>query len=250
MKVLVIGGTGLIGSHVVADLCAIGHHALAASPQTGVNTLTGEGLEEALAGVDVVVDVANSPSFADDDVMAFFRTSTGKLLAAGERAGVHHHVALSVVGAHRLPDSGYLRAKTAQEELIRTSGRPYSLVAATQFFEFVGAIADAGTVDGAVHIPPAAFQPIAAADVAGIVARVATQTPSNGLLEIGGPERVRFDEFVGRVLAERGDPRPVVSDPLARYFGALPTGSELVPGPGAELGPTTFSAWTAALAAV
>ncbi|RHW26449.1 SDR family oxidoreductase [Nocardioides immobilis] len=249
MKVVVIGGTGLIGSKVVAKLNAHGHEAVPASPDSGVNTLTGEGLADALVGADVVVDVSNSPSFADDDVLHFFRTSTGNLLAAETVAGVGHHVALSVVGSEKVPDSGYLRAKVAQEQLIKESGVPFSLVHATQFFEFVGAIADAGTVDGSVHIAPVSFQPVAAEDVATLVARTAAGSPLHGVVETGGPERVRFDEFIRNVLAERGDQRAVVTDPDARYFGAVLRGAELVPGPGATIAETTFAAWTSHQAA-
>ncbi len=246
MKVVVIGGTGLIGSKVVEKLNAHGHEAVAASPDTGVNTLTGEGLSEILVGADVVVDVSNSPSFADDDVMRFFLTSTTNLLAAEKAAGVGHHVALSVVGCHRVPDSGYLRAKAAQEQLIRESGLPYSLVEATQFFEFLGAIADAATIDGIVHLPPVSFQPMAADDVATFVARTAAGTPLDSTLEVGGPERVRFDEFVARVLAERGDEREVHADPHARYFGAELSENDIVPGPGESLGDTPYAEWASA----
>jgi uncharacterized protein YbjT (DUF2867 family) len=243
MKVVVIGGTGLIGSKVVAKLNAHGHEAVPASPDSGVNTLTGEGLADVLVGANVVVDVSNSPSFADDDVMNFFRTSTGNLLAAEKEAGVTHHVALSVVGSEKVPDSGYLRAKVAQERLIKESGIPYSLVHATQFFEFVGAIADAATVDGAVHIAPVSFQPIAAEDVATFVARTAAGDPLEGTLEVGGPDRVRFDEFIRKVLVERGDEREVVTDPHARYFGAELGEDDLVPRAGATLAETTFAGW-------
>lgn len=243
MKVVVIGGTGLIGSKVVAKLNAHGHKAIPASPESGVNTLTGEGLADVLDGADVVVDVSNSPSFADDDVLSFFRTSTGNLLAAEQKAGVRHHVALSIVGSERVPDSGYLRAKVAQEQLIKESGIPYSLVRATQFFEFVGAIAQAATVDGVVHVAPVWFQPIAAEDVATFVARTAAGQPLEGTLEVGGPDRVRFDDFIREVLADRGDEREVVTDSRARYFGAELGDEDLVPGPGATLSHTTFADW-------
>jgi len=249
MKVVVIGGTGLIGSKVVAKLTAHGHEAVPASPASGVNTLTGEGLDDALVGANVVVDVSNSPSFADDDVMKFFTTSTGNLLAAERKAGVTHHVALSVVGSEKVPDSGYLRAKVAQERLIKESGIPYSLVHATQFFEFAGAIADAGTIDGAVHIAPVSFQPIAAEDVATFVARTAAGEPLEGTLEVGGPDKVRFDEFIRKVLAARGDEREVVSDPHARYFGAELGDEDLVPGPGGTLAETTYAEWASSQAA-
>lgn len=243
MKVVVIGGTGLIGSKVVEKLNAHGHEAVPASPDSGVNTLTGEGLAEVLVGANVVVDVSNSPSFADDDVMSFFTTSTGNLLAAEKEAGVAHHVALSVVGSEKVPDSGYLRAKVAQERLIKQSSIPYSVVHATQFFEFVGAIAQAGTVGGTVHIPPVWFQPVAGEDVATLVARTAAGEPLDGTVELGGPDRVRFDEFIRNALAERGDDREVVADPQARYFGAVLADEDLVPGPGATIAETSYAEW-------
>ena len=243
MKVIVIGGTGLIGSKVVATLNAHGHEAQAAAPQTGVNTLTGEGLDAALAGAEVVVDVSNSPSFADDDVMHFFVTSTGNLLDAEKRAGVKHHVALSVVGTGTLPDSGYLRAKAAQENLIKHSGIPYSLVHATQFFEFTKAIADASMVDGKLHLAPVHYQPIASDDVASAVSRAAIGTPLNDTWEIGGPERVRMDEFIPAALAKAGDIRDLVVDEHATYFGTELADDSLVPGPYAELGSITYEAW-------
>ncbi|MFF1633269.1 SDR family oxidoreductase [Leifsonia sp. NPDC058248] len=246
MKIVVIGGTGLIGSKVVEHLTAHGHEAVAASPNSGVNTITGEGLAEALGGADVVVDVSNSPSFADDDVLEFFTTSTTNLLAAERQAGVGHHVALSIVGAERLPNSGYLRAKVAQEKLIEDSGLPYSTVRATQFYEFVGRIADEATVDGTAILSTGLMQPIAAADVSTAVARVAAGDPINGTLEIGGPERIAQDEFVRTGLAAKGDPRTVIGDPDALYFGTKITGTELVPGPDAQLSTTTFAEWLAA----
>ena len=243
MKVVVIGGTGLIGSKLVEKLTAHGHEAVAAAPQTGVNTLTGEGLAAALVGADVVVDVSNSPSFADDDVMHFFVTSTGNLLQAEEEAGVGHHVALSVVGTGTLPDSGYLRAKAAQEELITASGVPFSIVRATQFFEFTKAIADASTVDGALHLAPVHYQPMASDDVASVVAKTAVSPALGGIKEIGGPERVRMDEFIAAALAAAGDTRELVVDEHARYFGTELADDSLVPGPGAELGATSYAAW-------
>jgi uncharacterized protein YbjT (DUF2867 family) len=243
VKIVIIGGTGLIGSKVVEKLTARGHQAVPAAPNTGVNTLTGAGLSEVLEGADVVIDVSNSPSFADADVLSFFTTSTTNLLAAEKAAGVTHHVALSVVGTERLPESGYLRAKVAQEKLIEDSGLPYSIVHATQFYEFVGSIADSATVDGQVRLPPVWFQPMAADDVASAVARVASGSPLNGRTEVGGPEKVRMDEFIRDALAARGDERPVVTDVDARYFGALPTEGELLPGPDAELSDTTYRAW-------
>jgi uncharacterized protein YbjT (DUF2867 family) len=246
MKIVVIGGTGLIGSKVVEHLIDSGHEAIAASPNSGVNTITGEGLTDVLVGAKVVVDVSNSPSFADADVLDFFTTSTTNLLAAEREAGVEHHVALSVVGSDRLPDSGYFRAKVAQEELIEASGRPYSIVRATQFYEFVGRIADEATVDGTARLSTGQMQPMAAADVSAAVARVAAGDPVNGTLEIAGPERIGMDDFVRTGLAAKGDPRTVVSDPGAEYFGTRLSGSELVPGPDAQLSTTTLADWLAA----
>jgi len=243
MKVVVIGGTGLIGSKVVENLKAHGHEAVAAAPQTGVNTLTGEGLDAALAGADVVVDVSNSPSFADDDVMNFFVATTSNILEAEKKAGVRHHVALSVVGTGTLPDSGYLRAKAAQEDLIKGSGVPYSIVHATQFFEFTRAIADASTIDGKLHLAPVHYQPIASDDVASAVSRVAIEAALNGTKEIGGPERVRMDQFIPAALAQSGDVRDVVSDEHATYFGTELADDSLVPGPDAELGSITYDTW-------
>jgi uncharacterized protein YbjT (DUF2867 family) len=243
MKIVVIGGTGLIGSKLVTTLTAHGHEAIAASPNSGVNTLTGEGLADVLKAADVVVDVSNSPSFEDAAVMEFFETSTANLLAAEQAAGVGHHVALSVVGTERLPDSGYFRAKVAQENLIKASPIPYSVVHATQFFEFVTSIAAAATDGNTVHLAPVLFQPIAADDVAQAVARAATGDPLNGMLEVAGPEQSRFDEFIGQALAARQDPRTVVTDPHATYFGSELTERSLVPGDGAVLGATTFADW-------
>ncbi len=243
MKIVVIGGTGLIGSKVVEKLTAHGHDAVPAAPQTGVNTLTGDGLDDALAGADVLVDVSNSPSFADDDVMSFFVTSTTNLLEAEKRAGVQHHVALSVVGTGTLPDSGYLRAKAAQENLIRKSGVPYSIVHATQFFEFTKAIADSSMVDGKLQLAPVHYQPIASDDVASVVARVAAGTPLNETKEIGGPDRVRMDQFIPAALAASGDVREVVVDEHAQYFGTELSDDSLVPGPDAELGSISYEAW-------
>jgi uncharacterized protein YbjT (DUF2867 family) len=243
MKVVIIGGTGLIGSKVVEKLNAHGHEAVPAAPQTGVNTLTGEGLDDALAGADVVVDVSNSPSFADDDVMSFFVTATTNILEAEKKVGVKHHVALSVVGARTLPDSGYLRAKSAQEDLIEKSGIPYSIVHATQFFEFTKAIADGSMVDGKLHLAPVHYQPIASDDVASAVGRVAVAAPLNGIKEIGGPERVRMDEFIPAALAKAGDTRDLVVDAHATYFGTELADDSLVPGPDAELGSISYEAW-------
>ena len=244
MKVVVIGGSGLIGSKVVKLLGEHGHEAVPASPQSGVNTITGEGLEAAFAGADVVVDVSNAPSFADYDVLEFFTTSTRNQLDAERKAGVKHHVALSIVGADRAPDSGYLRAKVAQEKLIQESGVPYSLVRATQFFEFGKAIADSATVGDDVHLPSVGFQPIASDDVARFVARTAGGAPLNDTFEIAGPTRFHFDEFIAGVLARIGDPRRVVSDPQAPYFGQVLGEETIVPvGDGAELGAITYDEW-------
>jgi uncharacterized protein YbjT (DUF2867 family) len=249
VKVVVIGGTGLIGSKLVATLGGHGHEAVPAAPNTGVNTLTGDGLGEVLDGAAVVVDVSNSPSFADDPVMEFFRTSTTNLLKYSAEAGVGHYVALSVVGTDRLAESGYFRAKIAQEELIRGSGRPYSIVHATQFFEFVKAIADFSTVDGEVRLPSALIQPMAADDVAAGVGRVAVGEPLNGIREIGGPEQFGLDELVRKGLAARNDPRTVVTDDRAPYYGVRIGERTLVPGPDAELGQITFDEWLARQAA-
>lgn len=243
MKIVVIGGTGLIGSKVVRMLSEHGHQAVPASPASGVNTLTGEGLKEVLQDAQVVVDVSNSPSFADDDVMAFFRTATGNLIEAGRESGVGHYVALSVVGSDRLPESGYLRAKDAQENLIKEAGLPFSIVRATQFFEFVGAIADSATEGATVRLPDAGVQPIAAQDVATAVARTAAGEPRNGTLEIGGPEVFTMDEWIRTALTFRQDPREVVTDPEARYFGAHPGKDGLVPGPDAQLAETRLADW-------
>ncbi|WP_018505537.1 SDR family oxidoreductase [Parafrankia discariae] len=243
MKIVVIGGGGLVGSRVVARLTGLGHRAVAASPRTGVNALTGEGLAAALDGAAVLVDVANSPSFEDDAVLRFFETSTANLLAAEAAAGVGHHVALSVVGTGRLTASGYFRAKTAQERLVSAGPIPYSVVRATQFFEFVGAIADAGTADGTVRVPPVFIQPIAADDVAAAVSGTALGTPANGVVEIAGPERFRLDDLVRTVLSAHDDHRPVVADPRARYFGASLDDGTLTPGDDAALGGTHLVDW-------
>jgi uncharacterized protein YbjT (DUF2867 family) len=243
MKVVIIGGSGLIGSKVVTRLREQGHEAVPASPDTGVNTLTGEGLADVLAGAAVVIDVSNSPSFEDAAVLQFFETSTANLLAAEAAAGVGHHVALSVVGCDRVPESGYLRAKVAQEKLIRSSPIPYSIVRATQFFEFVKRIADEATDGNRVRIPPVLFQPIAAADVARAVCRVAVGAPLNGLVEVEGPQQFRFDEFIRLGLSARHDPREVVADPHARYFGAELGERTLVPGADANLGEIRFEDW-------
>jgi uncharacterized protein YbjT (DUF2867 family) len=249
MKIVVIGGTGLIGSKVVACLTEEGHEAVAASPDSGVNTLTGEGLPEALEGASVVVDVSNSPSFEDGPVMEFFTTSTTNLLAAEADAGVRHHVALSVVGTERITESGYIRAKSAQERLISESTIPYSIVHATQFFEFVTRIADEATAGDTVRVPAALIQPIAADDVAAAVCEVSQRPPADGVVEVAGPEELRFDEFIRRGLTAKGDPRTVVTDPKARYFGAELQERTLLAGYGAHLGAIRFDDWLAQLAA-
>jgi uncharacterized protein YbjT (DUF2867 family) len=243
MKIVIIGGTGLIGSKLVSRLRGQGHQAVPASPDTGVNTLTGEGLAQVLTGAAVVIDVSNSPSFEDAAVLKFFETSTGNLLAAEARAGVGHHVALSVVGSDRVPESGYLRAKVAQEKLIRNSPIPYSIVRATQFFEFIKRIADEATDGTRVLLPPVRFQPIAAEDVADAVATVAVGAPLNDIVEVAGPEQFRFDEFMRLGLSARNDPREVVADPHARYFGAELTERMLVPEQEARLGEIRFDDW-------
>jgi uncharacterized protein YbjT (DUF2867 family) len=243
MKLVIIGGTGLIGSKVVNQLRQGGYEAVAASPNSGVNTLTGEGLAEVLKGASVVVDVSNSPSFEDAAVMNFFQTSTRNLLAAEAVAGVTHHVALSVVGTERLPDSGYMRAKVAQEKLIRASRVPYTIVHATQFFEFIDRMASSATEGDTVRVPPALLQPMAADDVASAVAKVALEAPLNGSIEIAGPEEIRFDALIRRRLDARHDPRTVVSDPKARYFGTLLSERSLVPAGRARLGGTRLDDW-------
>ncbi|WP_319446775.1 MULTISPECIES: SDR family oxidoreductase [unclassified Mycobacterium] len=245
LKVVVIGGSGLIGSKVVANLTEQGHEAIAASPQSGVNTLTGEGLAEVLAGAQVVLDVSNSPSFADDDVLHFFTTSTGNLLAAERAAGVEHHVALSVVGSDRNPNSGYLRAKDAQEKLIKESGAAYSIVRATQFYEFVAQIAGSATEGNVVRLPHALMQPMAADDVATAVTRAVTGAPVNGVTEVAGPEKIAMDDFVRTGLAAQGDPRQVVADSQAPYFGEVIDDHSIVPADGATLAGTRFADWLA-----
>jgi len=243
MKIVIIGGTGRIGSKVVTCLREHGHQAVPASPDTGVDTITGQGLAQALTGAAVVVDVSNSPSFEDAPVLKFFKTSTGNLLAAEAAAGVGHHVALSIVGCDRVPDSGYLRAKVAQENLIRSSPIPYSIVRATQFFEFAKRTADAATTGNTVRIPHVLYQPMAAADVAAALCRVAEEAPLNGIVEIGGPQQFRFDDFIRQALEAYHDHRVVVADPEARYFGAVLDDHSLVPGAGARLGETRFQDW-------
>lgn len=243
MKIVVIGGTGLIGSRLCKKLRDQKHDAIAASPDTGVNTITGEGLAEVLQGASVVVDVSNSPSWEDAAVLKFFETSTRNLLTQESSAGVKHHVALSVVGTDRLSESGYFRAKIAQEKLIREGSIPYSIVHATQFFEFLKGLADISMVGDKVHLPPVLFQPMAADDVASGVAKVAVGSPVNGVIEIGGPEQFRVDELVRRRLDSLKDPREVVADPNARYAGAKLSDRTLVPGTNARLGQIRFEDW-------
>jgi uncharacterized protein YbjT (DUF2867 family) len=244
MKIVVIGGSGLIGSKLVALLRQRGQEVLAASPNTGVNTLTGEGLAEALAGAQVVIDVANSPSFEDAAVMKFFQTSGRNLLAAESKAGVRHHIALSVVGADRLPESGYLRAKVAQENLIKASGIPYTILRSTQFMEFGGRIADEASDGNTVRVPAAALiQPIVSDDVVSVLADLTLGQPVNGTVEVGGPERFRFDRFIALSLNAKHDERKVVADPHARYFGTELTEESLIPGGNARIGHTRFEAW-------
>jgi uncharacterized protein YbjT (DUF2867 family) len=243
MKLVIIGGTGLIGSKLVSKLREQGDEAVAASPDTGVNTLTGEGLAEVLQGASVVVDVSNSPSFEDAAVMNFFTTSTRNLLKAAATADVRHYVALSVVGTERLSESGYFRAKIAQERLIKDSSVPYSIVHATQFFEFFKSIAAAATEGNTVRLAPVMIQPMAADDVATAVGRIAVGAPSNAVVEVAGPEQFRLDEFVREGLSARQDPREVVADPRARYFGAILGVRTLVPADGAQLGEMHFQEW-------
>jgi len=243
MKIVVIGGTGLIGSNVVQRLRANGHETVAASPRTGVDTLTGAGLAEALVGAQAVLDVSNSPSFEDQAVMAFFETAGRNLLAAATRAGVEHYLALSVVGAERLPDSGYMRAKVAQEKLIRESKIPYTILRATQFFQFVEGIVSAGAQGGMVRLSPALIQPIAADDVSAVLADLVVATPVNGMVEVGGPDRFPLDELGRKFLAARGVARTVVADVHARYYGSELDDRSLVAGAHAHIGPTRFHNW-------
>ena len=246
MKIVVIGGSGLIGSKLVARLQAAGHEAVPASPNSGVNTLTSEGLADALAGANVVVDVANSPSFEDAAVLAFFETSSRNVLAAETVAGVRHHVALSVVGTERLPDSGYMRAKVAQEKLIRGSGVPYTILHSTQFFEFLGGIAHSSAAGEAIHLSTALFQPIAANDVADALAAIVVAPPVNGTIEVAGPAPFRMDALVRRYLEATDDARGVVGEADAPYFGAIIDDSSLMPGAGAQIGATNYDTWFAA----
>jgi uncharacterized protein YbjT (DUF2867 family) len=249
MKIVVIGGSGLIGSKLVRKLREHGHQVVPASPDSGVNTLTGEGLAEALDSAAVVVDVSNSPSFEDAAVLKFFETSTGNLLDAEAAAGVVHHVALSVVGTERLSESGYFRAKIAQEKLIRRSSIPYSIIHATQFFEFIKRIADDATDGNTVRLAPVLIQPMAAEDVSSAVGRISVGSPVNGIVEVAGPQQFRLDELIRRVLSERDDPREVITDPHARYFGAELGERTLVPGDDARLAETRFDDWLSQTAA-
>jgi uncharacterized protein YbjT (DUF2867 family) len=243
MKIVVVGGTGLIGSKLVKKLRDHGHQAVPASPESGVNTLTGEGLAETIEGAAVVVDVSNSPSFEDAAVLNFFKTSTRNVLDAEAAAGVGHHVALSVVGTERLSGSGYFRAKIAQEKLIKESSIPYSIVHATQFFEFIRSIATAATDGNTVRLAPVLIQPMAAEDVASAVARISVGSPVNGIVEVAGPEQFRLDELIRRALSARHDPRDVITDPNARYFGALLGEQTLLPGDDASIAETRFEDW-------
>ncbi|TGX55737.1 SDR family oxidoreductase [Sphingomonas gei] len=245
MKILVIGGTGLIGSQLVELLEQKGHEAIAAAPNTGVDTITGEGLAHAMAGAQVVIDASNSPSFEERAAMEFFQTAGGNITAAEIEAGVGHHVALSVVGTERLQDSGYFRAKLAQEDQIRRSPIPYTLIHATQFFEFLRGIAASATEGDTVRLPDALFQPMAARDVAAAVADAALAAPANGTIEVAGPEAFRMDAIVARVLEHDEDPRHIVFDPDALYFGVSLDDGALMPGPDARLGATSFDWWIA-----
>jgi len=244
MKIVVIGGTGLIGSKVVSKLGAHGHMAVPASPDTGVNTLTGEGLAEVMTGADVLIDVSNSPSFEDAAVLEFFTAATSNLIAEAKQAGVRHYVALSVVGTQNLGESGYFRAKIAQEQLITESGLPYTIVHATQFYEFLKSIAQAATHGDEVRLPPAMIQPIAAEDVAIAVGRASVGEPRNGIVEVAGPDEYRLDELVRGVLAKRNDPRTVITDPQAQYFGFTPSERVLLPEfPDPQIGATSLQDW-------
>ena len=246
MKIVVIGGSGRVGSNVVQRLAAQGHEALAASPATGVNTITGEGLTDVMSGADVVVDVANAPVWDDDAVREFFTTSTRNQLAAEHDAGVGHHLALTIVGADRLPDSGYLRAKVAQEAEIEAGTIPHTMLRATQFFEFLAQIVEAGAEGDRVRLSNGLMRLVAVDDVAAAVAELATGAPVGGRVEIGGPEALGIDDWARRLFAATGDERTVVTDPHARYYGAELTGGELTPGDGARVGPTDFETWFAA----
>lgn len=243
MKIVVIGGTGLIGSKTVAILRQGGHEVIAGSPKNGINSITGEGLKEAMAGAHVVIDLANAPSWEDQAVLEFFQTSSHNVLAAEAATGVRHHVALSIVGTDRMPDNGYFRAKVAQEKLIEAAGSPYTIIRSTQFMEFLGGIATSSTDGNIVRLSPGLFQPIASDDVAAIVADVALAAPRNGIVDIAGPERAPFNAFVARYLKATGDPREVVSDPDARYFGGRVDEHSLVPLGEARLGRIGLDEW-------
>lgn len=243
MKIVVIGGSGLIGRRLVSNLREMGHDVVSASPKSGVNAVTGEGLAAALTGAQVVVDVSNSPSFEDQAVLAFFESSTRNLLTAEAAAGVGHHVALSVVGADRCPDSGYMRAKVAQEKLIKAGKVPYTIIRATQFFEFIEAIGGAGAVGSEIHLPPAMMQPIAAKDVSAELTKVAVSAPANGTIELAGPEPIRQDELIRRYFNAKGDRRTVIADPAARYFGAKVDDRSLVPAGKPHIGATDLAKW-------
>ena len=243
MKIVVIGGTGLIGSKLVEKLRQAGHEALPASPDTGVNTITGEGLAEALEGAQVVVDVVNAPEWDDAAVMDFFKTSSRNVLAAETDAGIKHHVALSIVGADRLPDSGYFRAKIAQEDTVKGGSVPYTILRATQFFEFIGRIADSSTDGDTVRLAPVFIQPESADDVAATLAEIAVNQPVNGFVELGGPEQFRLDELAERVLSAKNDPRHVTADMNARYFGAELDSYSLTPENNVRIAPTRFEDW-------
>ena len=245
MKIVVIGGSGLIGTKLVNSLENLGHQVVSASPQSGVNTITGEGLAESLAGAEVVVDVANSPSFEDKAVMEFFQTSGKNLLTAEKEAGVKHHVALSVVGTERLQGSGYFRAKLAQEKLIKESGIPYSLLHSTQFFEFVGGIVQAGTVGERIHIAPAFIQPIASDDVVAAMTSLTIGSPINATLEVAGPEKIRLSDLVKKYMGLKDDNREVVADEHAPYFGVEINDASLTPAPNARLGEIKYDQWIA-----
>jgi uncharacterized protein YbjT (DUF2867 family) len=243
MKIVVIGGAGLIGAKAVALLRAKGHEAVAASPRSGVNAVTGAGLSEALKGAEVVIDVSNAPSWEPDDVMSFFTTATKNLLAAEATAGVKHHVMLSIVGTDRMPDNFYYRAKVAQEALIQAAAVPYTIVRATQFYEFLGTIADVNTVDGRVHLPTGQFQPIAADEVARIVTEIALDKPEHGIVDVAGPARAPMSEIIGGYLNAQGDQRTVIADPKATYFGGAVQQDSLVPLGVARVGSIALDEW-------
>jgi uncharacterized protein YbjT (DUF2867 family) len=243
MKIVVIGGTGALGSKIVGKLQEDGHETVAASPQSGVDTITGEGLDEALAGVDVVVDAANAPAWGDEEVMEFFQTAARNLTAAAAKAGIKHYVSMSIVGADRLPDSGYLRAKVAQEEIVKEALVPFTIVRATQFFEFISRIAAESPDNDTIHLPSALFQPAAVAELGAAVAEVAEGAPVNGVVEVAGPEPIPMDEAVAKVLGATGDPRKVVGDAHAEYFGTELNNESLVPDEGPRLTATSFDDW-------